>query len=419
MDSLKIIGGNKLRGTIQISGAKNAALPLMACGLLLDNGELKLSSMPDLADTKSMSLLLYSLGIEVKNSNNIVTLLGEPKSHIAAYDIVRKMRASVLVLGPLLTRCGIAKVSLPGGCSIGTRPVDLHIKAFEQMGAKITLSNGYIEAKAPKDGLYGAEIKFPIISVGATENTIMAASLAKGTTTIVNAAKEPEIVDLSNCLNSMGAKIKGAGTNIITIEGVKTLHGCSHKVISDRIEAGSFAIAAAITGGELELTDCNPNHLTSLSKYLINSGVNWENNENSIKVSSNGDLNPISIKTEEYPGFPTDLQAQFMTLMCIANGESEISETIFENRFMHVPELTRMGANISVDAGMAKVIGVDQLHGARLMATDLRASISLVIAALSAQGESIISRIYHLDRGYEKLEEKLKKCGANIKRIED
>jgi UDP-N-acetylglucosamine 1-carboxyvinyltransferase len=308
---------------------------------------------------------------------------------------------------------------LPGGCSIGTRPVDLHIKAFEQMGAKITLSKGYIEAKAPKDGLYGAEIKFPIISVGATENTIMAASLAKGTTTIVNAAKEPEIVDLSNCLNSMGAKIKGAGTNIITIEGVKTLHGCSHKVISDRIEAGSFAIAAAITGGELELTDCNPNHLTSLSKYLINSGVNWENNENSIKVSSNGDLNPISIKTEEYPGFPTDLQAQFMTLMCIANGESEISETIFENRFMHVPELTRMGANISVDAGKAKVIGVDQLHGARLMATDLRASISLVIAALSAQGESIISRIYHLDRGYEKLEKKLIKCGANIKRIED
>ena len=419
MDCLKIIGDNKLRGTIQISGAKNAALPLMACSLLLDSGELNLSSMPDLADTKSMSLLLYSLGIEVKNSNNIVTLLGEPKSHIAAYDIVRKMRASVLVLGPLLTRCGVAKVSLPGGCSIGTRPVDLHIKAFEQMGAKITLSNGYIEAKAPKDGLYGAEIKFPIISVGATENTIMAASLAKGTTTIVNAAKEPEIVDLSNCLNSMGAKIKGAGTNIITIEGVKTLHGCSHKVISDRIEAGSFAIAAAITGGELELTDCNPNHLTSLSKYLINSGVNWENNENSIKVSSNGDLNPISIKTEEYPGFPTDLQAQFMTLMCIANGESEISETIFENRFMHVPELTRMGANISVDAGMAKVIGVDQLHGARLMATDLRASISLVIAALSAQGESVISRIYHLDRGYEKLEKKLIKCGANIKRIED
>ena len=419
MDSLKIIGGNKLRGTIQISGAKNAALPLMACGLLLDNGELKLSSMPDLADTKSMSLLLYSLGIEVKNSNNIVTLLGEPKSHIAAYDIVRKMRASVLVLGPLLTRCGIAKVSLPGGCSIGTRPVDLHIKAFEQMGAKITLSNGYIEAKAPKDGLYGAEIKFPIISVGATENTIMAASLAKGTTTIVNAAKEPEIVDLSNCLNSMGAKIKGAGTNIITIEGVKTLHGCSHKVISDRIEAGSFAIAAAITGGELELTDCNPNHLTSLSKYLINSGVNWENNENSIKVSSNGDLNPISIKTEEYPGFPTDLQAQFMTLMCIANGESKISETIFENRFMHVPELTRMGANISVNDGTAKVIGVERLNGARLMATDLRASISLVIAALSAQGESIISRIYHLDRGYEKLEEKLIKCGAKIKRIKD
>ncbi len=417
MDSLKIIGDNKLRGTIQISGAKNAALPLMACSLLLDSGELILSSMPDLADTKSMSLLLYSLGIEVKNNNNITTLLGEPKSHIATYDIVRKMRASVLVLGPLLTRCGIAKVSLPGGCAIGTRPVDLHIKAFELMGAKITLSEGYIEAKAPKNGLYGAEVIFPKISVGATENTIMAATLAKGKTTIVNAAKEPEIVDLSNCLNSMGANITGAGTNTITIEGVNALHGCSHKVISDRIEAGSFAIAAAMTGGELKLTDCNPTHLSSLSKYLINSGVNWQNDENSIKVSSNGVLKPISIKTEEYPGFPTDLQAQFMTLMSIANGESEISETIFENRFMHVPELTRMGANISVNGGKAKVIGVERLNGARLMATDLRASISLVIAALSSKGESIISRIYHLDRGYEKLEEKLIKCGADIKRV--
>jgi len=327
------------------------------------------------------------------------------------------MRASVLVLGPLLTKCGIAKVSLPGGCSIGTRPVDLHIKAFELMGAKITLSEGYIEAKAPKNGLYGAEIIFPKISVGATENTIMAATLAKGKTTIFNAAKEPEIVDLSNCLNSMGAKITGAGTNTITIEGVNALHGCSHKVISDRIEAGSFAIAAAMTGGELELTDCTPTHLSSLSKHLIKSGVNWQNDENSITVSSNGVLKPISIKTEEYPGFPTDLQAQFMTLMSIANGESEISETIFENRFMHVPELTRMGANISVNGGKAKVIGVERLNGARLMATDLRASISLVIAALSSKGESIISRIYHLDRGYEKLEEKLIKCGADIKRV--
>jgi len=322
-------------------------------------------------------------------------------------------------LGPLLARVGIAKVSLPGGCSIGTRPVDLHIQALERMGATINLINGYIEAKAPKNGLQGTEIKFPKISVGATENIIMAASLANGRTKIFNAAKEPEIIDLTNCLNSMGAKINGAGTSEIIIDGVGSLNGCKHTVIPDRIEAGSFAIAAAITGGELELTNCEPLHLLSLSEYLIKAGVNWKNTDKTITISSNGNLNPVSITTSEYPGFPTDLQAQFMTLMSIANGNSKIVETIFENRFMHVPELARMGANINLDGRTANISGVQNLNGARLMATDLRASISLIIAALRAKGESVISRIYHLDRGYEKIEQKLINCGADIERIRE
>ena len=419
MDSLKIIGGNPIKGQIKISGAKNAALPLMACGLLLNQGTLKLSSMPNLADTKFMCLLLKSLGIKADIKNNVACFKGEPKGYIAQYDIVRKMRASILVLGPLLTRLGVAKVSLPGGCSIGTRPVDLHINALEKMGAKIELSNGYIEARAPKEGLNGSEIYFPKISVGATENTIMAASLARGRTKIINAAKEPEIIDLAKCLISMGAEISGAGTDEIIIDGVEKLSGCDHTVIPDRIEAGSFAIAASITGGELELIECNPMHLLSLSKLLINAGVNWENTGKTIKISSDGNIKPISVETSEYPGFPTDLQAQFMTLMTIAKGNSKVVETIFENRFMHVPELTRMGANISLEGGIANVVGVNDLNGARLMATDLRASISLVIAALKAKGESIISRIYHLDRGYENIEKKLMNCGANIQRFQE
>jgi UDP-N-acetylglucosamine 1-carboxyvinyltransferase len=419
MDSLKITGGRPLNGQIKISGAKNAALPLMACGLLIDKGKLELSSMPNLADTKFMCILLESLGIKTKIINNIAIFNGAPSEHVAKYDIVRKMRASILVLGPLLARVGIAKVSLPGGCSIGTRPVDLHIQALERMGATINLFNGYIEAKAPKNGLKGVEIKFPKISVGATENIIMAASLANGRTKIYNAAKEPEIIDLANCLNSMGGLINGAGTSEIIIDGVKSLNGCKHTVIPDRIEAGSFAIAAAMTGGELELINCEPLHLLSLSEYLIKSGVNWKNTDKTITVSSNGKLNPVSITTSEYPGFPTDLQAQFMTLMSIANGNSRIVETIFENRFMHVPELARMGANINLDGGTANISGVQNLNGARLMATDLRASISLIIAALRAKGESIISRIYHLDRGYEKIEQKLINCGADIERIRE
>ena len=419
MDSLKITGGRQLNGQIKISGAKNAALPLMACGLLIDKGNLEIDSMPNLADTKFMCILLESLGIKAKIINNIAYFSGDPSQYVAKYDIVRKMRASILVLGPLLARVGIAKVSLPGGCSIGTRPVDLHIQALERMGATINLINGYIEAKAPKNGLQGTEIKFPKISVGATENIIMAASLANGRTKIYNAAKEPEIIDLTNCLNSMGAKINGAGTSEIIIDGVGSLNGCKHTVIPDRIEAGSFAIAAAITGGELELINCEPLHLFSLSKYLIKAGVNWKNTDKTITISSNGNLNPVSITTSEYPGFPTDLQAQFMTLMSIANGNSKIVETIFENRFMHVPELARMGANINLDGRTANISGVQNLNGARLMATDLRASISLIIAALRAKGESIISRIYHLDRGYEKIEQKLINCGADIERIRE
>ena len=419
MDSLKIIGGRPLNGQIKISGAKNAALPLMACGLLIDKGNLEIDSMPNLADTKFMCILLESLGIKAKIINNIAYFSGNPSQYVAKYDIVRKMRASILVLGPLLARVGIAKVSLPGGCSIGTRPVDLHIQALERMGATINLINGYIEAKAPKDGLQGTEIKFPKISVGATENIIMAASLANGRTKIFNAAKEPEIIDLANCLNSMGAKINGAGTSEIIIDGVGSLNGCKHTVIPDRIEAGSFAIAAAITGGELELINCEPLHLLSLSEYLIKAGVNWKNTDKTITISSNGNLSPVSITTSEYPGFPTDLQAQFMTLMSIANGNSKIIETIFENRFMHVPELARMGANINLDGRTAKISGVQNLNGTRLMATDLRASISLIIAALRAKGESVISRIYHLDRGYEKIEQKLINCGADIERIRE
>ena len=417
MDSLKVVGGAKLKGKIKISGAKNSALPLMACSLLLSKGELKLDSMPNLADTRFMSILLSSLGMKSRIENNIAYISGEPKTYIAEYDIVRKMRASILVLGPLLAKYRIAKVSLPGGCSIGTRPVDLHINAFEKMGASILLKDGYIEAQAPNKGLHGADISFPKISVGATENVIMAASLANGRTRILNAAKEPEIMDLANCLNRMGASIKGAGSSEITIDGVKELEGCNHKVIPDRIEAGSFAIAAAITKSSLELCNCEPKHLESLSKKLINAGVNWKSDKDIIKISSDGILKPVNVQTSEYPDFPTDLQAQFMTLMTVANGNSEIIENIFENRFMHVPELLRMGANISVNGGVAKVSGVQNLKGAQIMATDLRASISLIIAALRAEGESYISRIYHLDRGYEQIEQKFQDCGANIERI--
>ncbi len=416
MDKLIIEGGHKLKGEIEISGAKNAALPLMASSLLIDQGSLELSSFPNLADTRSMKNLLEKLGIKIIKNKDILSLSGNPKHYEANYDTVRKMRASILVLGPLLAKLGIAKVSLPGGCAIGTRPVDLHLKAMELLGASIKLENGYIEAIAPKNGLKGAKINFPKISVGATENAILACSLAQGESIINNAAKEPEIIDLCKCLNSMGAKISGAGTSKINVQGVKNLIGTKHKVISDRIEAGSFAIASAITGGSIILKNVNPIHLKSLSNILIKSGVSWTEEKNEVKVSSNDIINPVNFTTKEYPGFPTDLQAQLMTLMTLANGKSIINETIFENRFMHVPELNRMGAKIKVHGAQAEVIGVNELTSAPLMATDLRASISLVIAALGAKGESVISRIYHLDRGYENLEKKLNNCGAKITR---
>ncbi len=416
MDSLIIQGGNPLRGKIKISGAKNAALPLMACGLLLSKGSLELTSFPKLADTNSMATLLINLGLKIEIKNDNALIFGRPNNFNAPYDLVNKMRASILVLGPLLTRFGSARVSLPGGCSIGTRPVDLHIKAMKALGAKVKIIKGYVEAQAPKEGLKGCIINFPKVSVGATENTIMAASLAKGETIITNAAKEPEIINLANCLNEMGAKISGAGTNEIKITGVKDLVGTKCKVISDRIETGSYAIASLMTKGELELNNAEPLYLSELNETLLKSGAIIKTSQDKIFVSSKSIL-PVNVETSVYPGFPTDLQAQFMSLMCIANGKSEIKENIFENRFMHVPELIRMGAKINVNGGIAKIKGVKKLNGAPIMATDLRASISLVIAALSAKGESQISNVFHLDRGYEDIENKLSNCGAKIKRV--
>ena len=416
MDNLIIEGGNPLKGKIQISGAKNAALPLMACGLLLSKGSLVLTSFPKLADTNSMATLLMDLGLKIEINNSKAEIFGKPNNFNAPYELVNKMRASILVLGPLLTRFGIARVSLPGGCSIGTRPVDLHIKAMKAMGASINIVNGYVEAKSPKEGLKGSKIHFPKVSVGATENTIMAASLAKGETIISNAAQEPEIINLGNCLNEMGAKISGLGTDEIKILGVNELFGTKYKVISDRIETGSYAIASIMTRGELEITNCEPLYLFELIKTLLKSGAILKTSQDKIFVSSN-EILPVNIETNVYPGFPTDLQAQFMSLMSIAKGKSEIAEKIFENRFMHVPELIRMGAKINVNGGIAIVKGVKKLHGAPIMATDLRASISLVIAALSAKGESKISNVFHLDRGYEDIENKLSNCGAKIKRV--
>ena len=334
----------------------------------------------------------------------------------APYEIVSKMRASVLVLGPLLARYGRARVSLPGGCAIGTRPVDLHIMGMERLGATVTLEDGYVLAEAPA-GLKGADIVFPVVSVGATENVLMAAALADGVTTMTNVAREPEIVDLADCLNAMGAKITGQGTDTITVHGVASLSSCRHSVIPDRIETGTFALAAAITQGQVTLTKSRPDHLASLFSAMAASGVQVEINDNDVTITADHRPRPVDIITDPYPGFPTDLQAQFMALMCMASGTSQISETIFENRFMHVPELTRMGANIQVNGGNAVIRGVDSLTAAPVMATDLRASVSLVLAGLVAKGETVLQRVYHLDRGYDRLEEKLQNCGAKISRV--
>ena len=415
MDRLRINGGVPLKGEIIISGAKNAALPLLALGLMSDDAVV-LENVPRLADTLSMEGLIRHHGVDVVRKDNTVTLSGAASSFDAPYYLVRKMRASILVLGPLLARYGKARVSLPGGCAIGTRPVDLHIRSMQALGAIVELADGYIQARAPQ-GLSGGRVVFPMVSVGATENAIMAAVLAKGSSELVNVAREPEISDLADCLNAMGAKISGHGTDIILIEGVTSLGGTKHRVVADRIEAGTFAIAAAMTGGRLTLKQARPRHLDALIDVLRLTGVNVNELGDDLAVTATGRALAIDIRTDPFPGFPTDLQAQFMAMMCIADGSSRISETIFENRFMHVPELVRMGANISVDGGVAFVRGRRQLTPAPVMATDLRASVSLVLAALATDGQSEVSHIYHLDRGYSNLEDKLGKCGACLERI--
>ena len=420
MDKIKIIGGAPLRGTIQVSGAKNAALPLIAAALATKE-PLKFTNCPRLADVFTLTSLLEHLGCNVSFEKNALTLHAKHlTSSCAPYDLVRKMRASVLILGPLLARTGHAEVSLPGGCAIGTRPVDLHLMGFEKMGAQIKIENGYIYATAPTKGLQGADITFPFISVGATENLLIAASLAQGTTTLRNAATEPEVEDLTRCLQNMGAKIEGIGTSTLTITGVPTLHGTVHSIIPDRIESGSYAVAAALTGGELHITNTSLDLLPAFAPHLIAAGVSLiPTDQGFIAKGDVRDLRGVDLTTAPYPGYPTDLQAQFMALMTLAQGQSNITENIFENRFMHVPELARMGAQISLSGRTATVTGVTELKGAPVMATDLRASVSLVIAALAAQGESVINRIYHLDRGYEGIENKLRGCGANIERITD
>ena len=415
MDSLRIHGGVPLTGRITVSGAKNAALPLMAAGLAT-SGTLTLENVPRLVDTASMEALLANHGLDVVRDDLTLRIGGAASNLDAPYDLVRKMRASVLVLGPLLGRYGEARVSLPGGCAIGTRPVDLHIRAMQALGAVVELADGYIQARAP-GCLTGGRVVFPNVSVGATENAMIAASLAKGTSELVNVAREPEIVDLAVCLNAMGARITGHGSDTIRIEGVDSLGDATHRVIPDRIEAGTWAIAAAITGGDLLIEGAYQRHLDALVDMLVETGASVDAVDDGLHVVANGRPQSVDITTDPFPGFPTDLQAQFMAMMCVAEGSSRISETVFENRFMHVPELARMGADIQVDGGIALVRGQPSLTSAPMMATDLRASVSLVLAALATDGVSEVSRIYHLDRGYSDLETKLGSCGARLERI--
>ena len=419
MDAILVTGGGEINGRIPIAGAKNACLTLMPATLLSEE-PLTLTNAPRLSDIKTMTTLLESLGSEVSTMQDgkVLTMSSNKLNNFtAAYDIVRKMRASILVLGPLLAREGQAVVSLPGGCAIGARPVDLHLMAMRALGAEIELHDGYIHAKAT-NGLMGATIDFPFVSVGATENALLAASLAKGTTILKNAAREPEIVDLVQCLISMGAKIEGEGTSSITIQGVDRLHGATHRVVTDRIELGTYMLAPAFTGGEIECLGGKIELLTAFCEKLDECGIIVEQTKTGIRVKrSDAGLKAINVKTEPFPGFPTDLQAQMMALLCTATGESILEEKIFENRFMHAPELSRMGAKISVNGGTAIVLGVDRLKGAPVMATDLRASVSLILAGLAAEGETLINRVYHLDRGYERVEEKLQNCGAKIERI--
>lgn len=429
MDRIRIIGGNRLNGVIPISGAKNAALPLMIASLLTDQ-TLTLENLPHLADVEQLQRILGNHGVDIAvagrrerpgeaYARTVHFNAGKIVDTTAPYELVSKMRASFWVIGPLLARMGEAKVSLPGGCAIGTRPVDLFIEGLEKLGAEIVIENGYANAKAPK-GLIGAHYTFPKVSVGATHVLMMAATLAKGETIISNAAREPEVVDLAKCLNAMGAKVSGAGTSTITIEGVAKLGGAHHRVLPDRIETGTYAIAVAMAGGDVVLEDTSIDLLESAITALRATGTEVTAVENGIRVRRNGgDILPVDVVTDPFPGFPTDLQAQFMALMSCANGVSHITETIFENRFMHVQELARLGARIALSGQTATVTGVSKLKGAPVMATDLRASVSLVIAGLVAEGETVVNRVYHLDRGFERLEEKLTRCGANVERISD
>ncbi|WP_145107340.1 UDP-N-acetylglucosamine 1-carboxyvinyltransferase [Cereibacter sediminicola] len=420
MDSILVKGNGELRGQIPIAGAKNACLALMPATLLTDE-PLTLTNAPRLSDIRTMTQLLQSLGAEVASlqGGQVLALSSHALTdHRADYDIVRKMRASILVLGPMLARDGHAVVSLPGGCAIGARPVDLHLKALEAMGADLDLRDGYIHARAPAGGLRGARVEFPIVSVGATENALMAATLAKGITVLENAAREPEIVDLARCLRRMGAQIEGEGSATITVQGVDRLGGATHPVVTDRIELGTYMLAPAICGGEVELLGGRIELVGAFCEKLDAAGITVEETERGLRVARrNGRVKAVDVTTEPFPGFPTDLQAQMMALLCTAEGTSVLEEKIFENRFMHAPELARMGARIEVHGGTARVTGVEKLRGAPVMATDLRASVSLILAGLAAEGETVVSRVYHLDRGYERVEEKLSACGAQIRRI--
>jgi UDP-N-acetylglucosamine 1-carboxyvinyltransferase len=423
VDSIWIKGGKRLEGKIPISGAKNSALALLPCALLTDE-PLTLSNLPRLADVDSFGHLLNQLGVStsvagVRNGEigRKMTLQADSiESTVAPYDMVRKMRASVLVLGPMLARAGEATVSLPGGCAIGDRPIDLHLKALEAIGAEIELASGYVKASAPKGRLAGGEYSFPVVSVGATENAVMAAVLSSGRTELFNAAREPEIVDLCNLLVAMGARIEGIGSSHLVIDGVEGLGGTSYQVMPDRIEAGSYACAAGITGGSIDLIGARPDDMRAILNALFQAGLMLEFHDKGIKVSASGPLKPLALSTSPFPGFPTDMQAQFMAMLALAKGDSFLEETIFENRYMHVPELRRMGADVDIHGRSAIVHGVEKLTGAEVMATDLRASMSLVLAGLAAEGETEVLRVYHLDRGYERLEEKLSAVGATIER---
>ena len=421
MDKIVVTGNGALNGQVPIAGAKNACLTLMPATLLSDE-PLTLTNAPRLSDIKTMITLLQSLGAEAQllQDGKVIALASHDVNNLTAhYDIVRKMRASILVLGPLLARYGQAVVSLPGGCAIGARPVDLHLKALEAMGAEMELREGYVHAKAP-GGLKGGVFEFPFVSVGATENALMAATLAKGTTVLKNAAREPEIVDLARCLRKMGAQIEGEGTDTLTIEGVDRLHGATHPVVADRIELGTYMLAPAICGGEIELLGGRRELIGVFCDKLDEAGIEVTETRDGLNVRRRSNaVHAVNVTTEPFPGFPTDLQAQMMAALCTAEGVSVLEETIFENRFMHAPELMRMGANIDVHGGIAKVTGVARLKGAPVMATDLRASVSLILAGLAAEGDTVVSRVYHLDRGYEQVEDKLSAVGAKIERISE